>query len=96
METPEEAALIALATAVVRSYCFENDLAYSLVASKKMIRGIVRQCLRPAKEQDGSVDLLRGWRGETVGAVLQEVLRGDRTIRIESADGQRVIRTARV
>lgn len=94
VETQEEAALIALATGVVRSYSLQHDLAYSLVASKKTIRGIVRQCLRPSDEQDGSVELLRGWRGETVGAVLQAVLRGERTIRIESADGRRVIRTA--
>ena len=94
METQEEAALIGLATGVVRSYCFQHDLAYSLVASKKTIRGIVRKCLRSSDEQDGSVELLRGWRGKTVGAVLQEVLRGERTIRIETADGRRVIRTA--
>ena len=94
VETPEEAALIALATGVVRSYCFQHDLAYPLVASKRMIRGIVRQCLRPPDEQDGYVELLSGWRGKTAGAVLQEVLRGERTIRIESADGQRIVRTA--
>ena len=35
-------ALIALATAVIRSYCLEFDLAYGLVATKKSIRDLIR------------------------------------------------------
>ncbi len=92
VEAPRETALIALATAVVRGYCLDNDLAYSLVATKKSIQDLIRHRTlgRPADPAD--VELLAGWRGHTVGAMLDEVLAGRRNIHVEKAEGELAIR----
>jgi ribonuclease D len=88
METPRETILVALATAVVRTYCMEHNLAYGLVATQRSIRELIRH-RTIGKPADGeSVELLRGWRGRTVGLMLDEVLAGKRTVRIEPLDGE--------
>jgi ribonuclease D len=81
-ESPQETVLIALATAVIRSYCLEFDLAYGLVATKKSIRDLIR--LRTAGNSRKSLDieLLNGWRAKTLGALLDELLAGKRTVRV--------------
>lgn len=91
-ETPKESALIALATAVIRGYCLEHGIAYSLLASQKSIRELVRHCTkgRPANRAD--VSLLNGWRGQTVGAVLEELLAGRRSVHVEPVKGAYRIR----
>jgi len=82
----EEDVLIPLLTAVLKSYCQENRLAYSLVATKKSIRELIVHHL------DGSPDLLEekqtpallsGWREETVGRIASDVLSGKRSIRVD-------------
>ncbi len=92
VEAPREAALIALATALIRSYCLDHGLAHNLVASKRSIRELIhhRRLGRPPDPAD--VDMLTGWRGGTVGAMLDEVLSGRRSVRIESVDGEPVLR----
>jgi ribonuclease D len=91
-ESPQETALITLLTAVVRGYCLENDLAYGLVATKKGIQDLIRHRTigRPANAAD--VELLGGWRGQTVGAMLDEVLAGSREIHVATVDGEPAIR----
>lgn len=93
-ETPKESALVALATAVIRGHCLENDISYSLLASQKSIRELVRHCTkgRPANRAD--VGLLNGWRGQTVGAVLKELFAGRRSVHVEPGKGECHIRLA--
>ncbi len=89
IETPRETVLIALATAVLRGYCLERDLAYGLVATKKSIRDLIRNRVTG---RNGDVDLLRGWRADTVGLLLEGVLSGKRTVQVDSADGEPILR----
>jgi ribonuclease D len=83
-ETPQETILIALATAVIRSYCIEHELAYGLVATKKAIRDLIRHRTSRRSRKPEDVDLLNGWRAKTVGALLDELLAGRRTVRVKS------------
>lgn len=83
-ETPQETILIALATAVIRSYCLEHDLAYGLVATKKGIRDLIRHRTSGKSRKVEDVELLNGWRAETVGALLDELLAGRRTVRVKT------------
>lgn len=91
-ETPKEAALTSLATAVIRSYCLEHEMAYGLVASKKSIRELIGHCTRGRPPDRADVGLLNGWRGRTVGTMLEELLAGRRAIRVQSIQGERLIR----
>ena len=87
-EAPRETALIALATAVIRSYCLDQSLAYSLCATKKSITDLVRYRLRGAPPELEVPDLLQGWRGETVGALLDEVIAGRSAVGVVCDNGR--------
>lgn len=86
-ESPNEAVLVALATAVVRSYCLEHKLAYGLVASQRLIKELIRHCVSGTEADKKDVALLRGWRGATVGVMLDEVLTGKRSVHVQPVDG---------
>jgi ribonuclease D len=88
VETPREAILVALATAVVRTYCMEHDLAYGLVATQRSIRELIRHRTVNQHTDAKNVELLNGWRGQTVGVSLDEVLAGRRTVRVEPLNGE--------
>lgn len=118
IETPGETALISLMTAVLRSYCLEQNIAYSLVATKRSIQELIRhrsQGETPAsaravagdadaptssgksrgkgnKTQQADVELLTGWRGEAVGVMLDDILAGRRSIRVELHNGDACVR----
>ncbi len=85
--TAQEAVLTALSTAVVRSYCSEHKLAYGLVATQKSIRELIRHRTISEPADDGAVELLNGWRGKSVGLLLDDVLAGRRTVRVEPSNG---------
>lgn len=91
-ETPREAALVALITGVIRSYCLEHDLAYGLSCTKRAIKGIIRHGLGQDKAPSHEVELLRGWRGETVGVMVMDLLKGHQMLQINSDNGNPVIR----
>jgi ribonuclease D len=91
-ESPREAALIALLGAVIRSYCLEHDLAYGLTATKKSILELVRHCTAGNPQERNEVELLCGWRGRTVGEMLESVLTGQCSIRVECPDGEPLVR----
>jgi len=93
-ESPFETVLITLVTALIRGYCLENQLAYGLVATKSSIRDLVRCCAVGATGERCDVHLLTGWRGETVGALVEEVLSGRRTMRVERENGKLALRVA--
>lgn len=94
-ETPKEAALVALTTAVIRSYCLKHDIAYSLAAAKKSIQELVRHATGGRPSDRAAVGLLNGWRGETLGVVLEDLLAGRRSVRIETVNGDARIRVSR-
>lgn len=91
-EDPRESVLIALATAVVRGYCLDSDLAYGLVATKKSLRDLIRHRTADEPTNPEEVELLNGWRAETVGALLDDVLAGRRTLHVETINGEAHVR----
>jgi ribonuclease D len=85
---PEDAPLIALSEALVRSRAREADLAYELLASRADLQAIV---VGERTGERADVRTLRGWRRELVGEELLGLLDGRVALSIE--DGQ--IRLAR-
>ena len=90
-ETPREASLVALITAVIRGYCLENELAYALAATQKAIKGLVRARDGRAGRSDNDVELLSGWRGQSLGKVVDDVLAGRRAVRINWNNGEPIV-----
>jgi hypothetical protein len=86
---------VALMTAVIRSYCLEHELAYGLVASKKSIRELARCFAADDARGSGNPELLSGWRGGAVGGVLQDILNGRATVRVDYREGQPLLRIRR-
>ncbi len=82
-ETPREATLVALSTAVLRSFCLDNNLAYSLAATQKNIRALVRHCTGTQNGDRNGIKLLTGWRGKAVGKMLEQILGGRGAIQVE-------------
>ncbi len=70
----EDAPLIALGEALLRSRAREAGLAYELLAARADLQAIVAAWRGGAEEAD--VRTLRGWRRELVGAELLELLDG--------------------
>jgi ribonuclease D len=95
-ETPRETALIALISAVVRSYGLENDIAYGLLASKRSIRELVRHCARSRRTPETDVELLNGWRGQAIGVMLKAILAGKESVQVLPSKGEPIIRTTPV
>ena len=71
---PDDAPLIALGEALLRSRAREAGLAYELLASKADLQAIVA-CSREG-EQEADVRTLRGWRRELAGEELLALLDG--------------------
>ena len=97
-ETPRETILTVLVTAVVRSECLRLDLAYSLAATKKSIQELVRfRVAHPVEDRAIDTDkpkrlpkLLRGWRGQAIGAPVESVLGGHASLQVNQ-DGDTTI-----
>jgi ribonuclease D len=77
---PEDAPLIALGEALVRTRAMEAELAYELVAARADLQRIVTAVRMGAPEP--AVRTLQGWRRELVGDELIELLDGRRTLRV--------------
>jgi ribonuclease D len=80
-ERPEETILVSLASAVIRDYCLEHHIAYGLAANKKSITALVRHYTRGHNSKEPA-ELLNGWRGQTVGAAVDDVFRGRRGVHV--------------
>ncbi|HEY6758863.1 MAG TPA: HRDC domain-containing protein [Baekduia sp.] len=76
----EDAPLIALAEALVRTRAMESELAYELIAARADLQKIVTSARNGDAEPD--VRTLQGWRREVVGTELLELLGGRRTLRV--------------
>lgn len=81
--SPQDAPLIALCEALVRTRAAEADVAYELVAARADLQRIVAAAR--ADEAEPDVRTLEGWRREVVGAELLELLDGRRTLRVGPA-----------
>lgn len=87
-ETPRETVLVDLATALIRAFCLEHEVSYSVVATKKSIRDLIRHRTQNRPADIREVELLSGWRGHTVGAMIDELLEGRRTVHVRSVEGE--------
>jgi ribonuclease D len=77
---PADAPLIALAEALLRARALEAGLAYELIASRSELEQIVAAARRGEPEPD--VRTLAGWRRELIGADLEDLLAGRRSVRV--------------
>ena len=85
---PDDAPLIALGEALLRTRAREAGLAYELLAARADLQAIVA-AHRAGNEAD--VRTLRGWRRELAGAELLELLDGELSLAVQrSRDGARV------
>jgi ribonuclease D len=76
----EDAPLIALGEALVRTRAMESELAYELIAARADLQKIVTSVREGHGEPD--VRTLQGWRREVVGVELLELLAGRRALRV--------------
>jgi ribonuclease D len=76
----EDAPLIALGEALVRTRAMESELAYELIAARADLQKIVTSVREGAAPPE--VRTLQGWRREVVGDELLELLAGRRTLRV--------------
>lgn len=72
---PEDAPLIALAEALVRTRAQDHDLAYELLAARADLQRIVLSVRDETPPPD--VRTLQGWRRELIGEELLALLRGE-------------------
>jgi ribonuclease D len=78
---PEDAPLIALGEALLRTRAREAGLAYELLAARADLQAIVAAWRSGAEQAD--VRTLRGWRRELVGDELLELLDGSISLAVE-------------
>jgi ribonuclease D len=72
-ETPMMKATLDLLSAVLRAYCFEEDVSTDLVGSAQRLRELIDYSSAPSDEPPA---LLRGWRAEFIGQKLLDLLAG--------------------
>ncbi|HLB20469.1 MAG TPA: ribonuclease D [Solirubrobacteraceae bacterium] len=77
---PEDAPLIALAEALLRSRARDAGIAYELLAARADLQAIVAAWRAGAPEAE--VRTLRGWRRELAGAELLALLDGERSLSV--------------
>ena len=87
---PEDAPLVALGEALLRTRAREADLAYELLAARADLQAIVASVRAGGEEAD--VRTLRGWRRELAGAELLELLDGNVALSVARADSGRRVR----
>jgi ribonuclease D len=91
---PDDAPLVALGEALLRTRAREAGLAYELLAARADLQAIVASARAGAGEAD--VRTLRGWRRELVGAELLELLDGRVSMSVDGAGRDRAIRIERL
>ncbi|HEV7163124.1 MAG TPA: HRDC domain-containing protein [Solirubrobacteraceae bacterium] len=91
---PDDAPLVALSEALLRSRAREAGLAYELLAARADLQAIVASA---RSGEDADVRTLRGWRRELVGAELLELLAGNISLAVDgSGQARKVSVSARV
>jgi ribonuclease D len=90
---PDDAPLVALGEALLRTRAREAGLAYELLAARADLQAIVANARAGAEEAD--VRTLRGWRRELAGAELLELLDGQVSLSVSGTGRGRTIRIER-
>ncbi|HTD08481.1 MAG TPA: HRDC domain-containing protein [Solirubrobacteraceae bacterium] len=86
---PDDAPLVALGEALLRTRAREAGLAYELLATRADLQTIVIAARTGGDEAD--VRTLRGWRRELAGAELLDLLNGGISLSVqETSEGRRV------
>jgi ribonuclease D len=90
---PDDAPLVALGEALLRTRAREAGLAYELLAARADLQAIVAA----ARASNGEADVrtLRGWRRELVGAELLELLDGGVSLSVQETDAGRRVQVSR-
>jgi ribonuclease D len=91
---PDDAPLVALGEALLRTRAREAGLAYELLAARADLQAIVASARAGSGEAD--VRTLRGWRRELVGAELLELLDGRVSMSVDGTGRDRAIRIERL
>jgi len=85
-ENATDKMLVDLASATGQALCISHDLCHSLFASRSNYAGLV-STVRYGKPDPHTLRLLTGWRRKFAGKKLQEMLAGQRTIKVASKPG---------
>ena len=62
----------------------------------RRLHDVADDAQRPGHADSADVGLLDGWRGQAAGSVLDDVLAGRRTVRVESVNGKSALRVGPV
>jgi ribonuclease D len=87
---PEDAPMIALSEALVRTRAREAGLAYELLAARADLQAVVA-CVRTG-EPEPDVRTLRGWRRELVGEQVLALLEGRIGLSVDASGSSRRVR----
>jgi len=85
-ESAVDKMLVDLASATGQALCISHDLSHSLFASRANYAGLVSS-VRCGKPGANALRLLNGWRKKFAGKKLQEMLAGQRTIKVAGKGG---------
>ncbi len=88
--TLTEDALLGLIGTVLLDFCQREGIAYSLLTNKEDLRCFVRSYHDPTVEAS-TVALRNGWRGKAVGRLLERILSGQGSIRVDPARRRLVV-----
>jgi ribonuclease D len=87
---PDDAPLVALGEALLRTRAREAGLAYELLAARADLQSIVAAAR--AGDEEADVRTLRGWRRELAGAELLDLLAGGLSLSVEQAGTSRRVK----
>ncbi len=86
-DTTQEKAICKLVSAVVSDFCHTQGIAVQLLATNRDVRALVLSHTRnPSPLPPGG--LQRGWRKQTIGALIDDVLFGRKAIRVTDKSGE--------
>ncbi len=84
-DSPQEIALCKLLSAVLFDYCRANQIAHQLAATNKDIRAVVLAHTR-GENAVAPRALQRGWRQAEFGEIVDGILSGRKSIRVENGE----------
>ena len=88
----DQTILVSLLTAIARSYCQEHDLSYNVTATNRSIRELLKYRVKGNSSDRQAPYLLTGWRRDSVGRLLDDVLAGRKTMRVDTQRGKPILR----
>ncbi len=89
-DAPHEDILIDVLAAVIKDFCIHNHMSYGLLSKKQWLRDFVRSHTRP-DEAGRENPLTTGWRADCLGRLLEEMIEGRASIKIQRNNGDHQI-----